>query len=327
MADNKKPLVSIIITSYTMKRFKDICDLLDSIKEQSYPNLEVIFVAERSRELYEVVKAYAKKRGVPNFKAIFNDGEGGLSASRNLGIKHAEGGIIGFLDDDAVPSRTWTEELVKSFSAYNDVIGVTGPALPLWEDKSLSWFPKELYWIIGCSDWKGLSGICYVECAWGVNMAFRREAFSIAHFADLYTKGAYKEGKVGPVGDDIHFSFKVKRLSNKYILYNPHVKVWHKVPSYKLSSKYVRRYAFWQGYSDAMFKNILGAASERLKSECGLLRSIIGEAIPSTIRQLTKDHENALKRFRVLIEALIFFSLGYVSYLIPKLVVITKNLA
>ena len=52
----KEPLLSIVITSYTMERFKDICDLFDSIKLQTYQNLEVIFVAERSRELYEKVK-------------------------------------------------------------------------------------------------------------------------------------------------------------------------------------------------------------------------------------------------------------------------------
>ena len=65
------PLLSIVITSYTMERFKDICDLFDSIKSQTIlnptqqtqetqPTLEVIFVAERSRELYERVKAYAE---------------------------------------------------------------------------------------------------------------------------------------------------------------------------------------------------------------------------------------------------------------------------
>ena len=54
-----------------MERLKDICDLLDSIKSQTIlnptqqtqetqPTLEVIFVAERSRELYERVKAYAE---------------------------------------------------------------------------------------------------------------------------------------------------------------------------------------------------------------------------------------------------------------------------
>jgi len=68
----KKPLLSIIITSYTMERLKDICDLLDSIKSQTILNptqqtqgtqqtIEAIFVAGRSRELYERVKEYGER--------------------------------------------------------------------------------------------------------------------------------------------------------------------------------------------------------------------------------------------------------------------------
>jgi len=89
-----KPLLSIVVTSYTMDRFKDICDLFDSILNQSlvispqsivplpYSQnidsrlrtqdsglsiIEVIFVAERSRELYEKVKEYGERIGLPNF--------------------------------------------------------------------------------------------------------------------------------------------------------------------------------------------------------------------------------------------------------------------
>ena len=69
------PLLSIIITSYTMERFKDICDLLDSIKSQTLLNptqqtqetqqtIEVIFVAERSRELYNKVKQFVSQQSV-----------------------------------------------------------------------------------------------------------------------------------------------------------------------------------------------------------------------------------------------------------------------
>ena len=32
--NSKHPLLSIIVTSYTMERFEDICDLFDSIKKR-----------------------------------------------------------------------------------------------------------------------------------------------------------------------------------------------------------------------------------------------------------------------------------------------------
>lgn len=322
----KQPLLSIIITSYTVNRLKDIFELLDSLKNQTYSNIEIIFVAERSMELYERVKDYAERNGVSNIKMVFYPTELGISEARNTGVRHARGDIIAFIDDDAVPSTTWAEEIVKTFVKHNDVIGVSGPVLPLFEDPSLKWFPEEFYWMIGCTAWKGLKEKADLEYAWGVNMAFRREAFNFSFFKDRYTKGAHEEGKIGPVGDDREFSFTVKMKTGKRILYNPDVKVLHKVSGYKLTSKFIRRYAFWQGYSDAMFKHILKASSERLRSEYYVLRRIILHLLPSIASELLSDRKITLKKLRVIIETLLYFTLGYFSYLITELTIATKKL-
>lgn len=149
-------LLSIVVTSYTLERLQDIFELLDSIRAQTYPNIETIFVAERSRELYERVKTYAEEKAVPNMMAVFNNGEPGQSPARNLGIKHANGDIIAFVDDDVVLFPDWAEEMVKTYED-DSIIGVTGPAFPLWEDESLQWLPEEFYWILGCSNFSGVS--------------------------------------------------------------------------------------------------------------------------------------------------------------------------
>ena len=321
-----KSLLSIIITSYTVNRLKDIFELLDSIKNQTYSNIEIIFVAERSRELYERVKDYAEKNGVSNIKMVFYPTELGISEARNTGVRHARGDIIAFIDDDAVPSTTWAEEIAKTFVEHSDVIGVSGPVLPLFEDPSLKWFPEEFYWMIGCTAWKGLKEKADLEYAWGVNMAFRKEAFNFSFFKDRYTKGAHEEGKIGPVGDDREFSFTVKMKTGKRILYNPNVKVLHKVSGYKLTSKFIRRYAFWQGYSDAMFKHVLRATGERLRSEYEVVHRIIFNLLPLIISELFSDRQTAFKKLGVLVETLVYFSIGYISYLIPGLTHITKNL-
>jgi glycosyltransferase involved in cell wall biosynthesis len=310
----KQPLLSIIITSYTANRLKDIFELLDSLKNQTYSNIEIIHIAERSRELYERVKDYAEKNGVSNIKMVFYPTELGISEARNTGVRHARGDIIAFIDDDAVPSTTWAEEIVKTFVEHTDIIGVSGPVLPLFEDPSLKWFPEEFYWMIGCTAWKGLKEKADLEYAWGVNMAFRKEAFNFSFFKDRYTKGVHEEGKIGPVGDDWEFSFTVKMKTGKRILYNPNVKVLHKVSGYKLTSKFIRRYAFWQGYSNAMFKDKLKATRERLKTEYDLLHKIIFRLIPSIAREFMANRNVALKKLKITVEALLYFSFGYISY-------------
>lgn len=143
----ERPRLSVVITSYTTDRIKDIIELLDAIGAQSYRQLEIMFVAESSRQLYEQIVAYRRRNHAPGMTVLFNEGEPGLSAARNLGIEHAKGDIIAFIDDDALPFPDWADKIVEVYQD-DSVIGVTGPILPLWEDGSMDWFPKELDWIL-----------------------------------------------------------------------------------------------------------------------------------------------------------------------------------
>jgi glycosyltransferase involved in cell wall biosynthesis len=173
------PLFSIIITSYTAERLNDIYELLNSIKEQTYLHTEIIFIVERSKDLMDKIHSFGVGNNIPNLNVLFYEAERGLSAARNVGIKQANGDIIAFVDDDVLLYPDWAEKMVK---AYKDdaIIGVTGPAFPLWEDTSMDWFPKEFYWIISCTAWDAEDHIKEVRNAWGMNMSFKREAFKKA---------------------------------------------------------------------------------------------------------------------------------------------------
>ena len=170
------PLLSIIITAYTTERLADIYELLKSIKSQTYANTETIFVVERSKQLLERVRSYASEYNIPNLKVLFNDGEPGLSAARNVGIKAANGDIIAFVDDDVLLYPDWAEKMA---SAHRDdsIIGVTGPAIPLWEDPSMAWFPQEFYWIISCTAWDPEDCVKEVRNAWGMNISGEKQYY------------------------------------------------------------------------------------------------------------------------------------------------------
>ena len=170
------PLLSIIITAYTAERLNDIYDLLKSIKSQTYLNTETIFVVEHSYELLGKVNSYAVELNILHLKVFFNDGEPGLSAARNVGIKAASGDIIAFVDDDVLLYPDWAEKMVKAFC--NDcIIGITGPALPLWEDDSMAWFPQEFYWIISCTAWDDENRVKEVRNAWGMNISGEKQYY------------------------------------------------------------------------------------------------------------------------------------------------------
>ncbi len=312
----EQPLLSIIITSYTMDRLEDILGLLDSVKAQTYSNFETIFVAERSVELLNRVRAYASEKDALNLKVIFNDGEMGLSAARNLALKEAKGDIIAFVDDDVVLFPDWAEEMVK---AYEDdsIIGVTGPAFPLWEDESMSWFPEEFYWIISCTAWCDWNEMREVRNAWGMNMSFLREAFDkCGPFLNEF--GFHK----GPMAEDNEFSLRVRSQTEKSIVYSPRVRLWHRVHKYRLSRKFIKERAYWIGHSRRMMKKLYPESdkgSDLLSQEHQLLKRIFTRLFPSILSGLFKNPVIAWRKLRVTATALTFVTLGYYSHLVPIL--------
>ncbi len=50
------PLLSVVLTTRTTDRLNDLYELLDSLKAQSYKNIEVVFLAEKLTELMDKVR-------------------------------------------------------------------------------------------------------------------------------------------------------------------------------------------------------------------------------------------------------------------------------
>ncbi len=340
---SSQPLLSIIITSYTIERLNDTYELLDSIEAQTYPNIETIFVAERSQELYEKVKRRLEEilgdsmetrsdsietldqspnlnESLPisrhvSFKVIFNHGEPGLSAARNVGIKQAKGDIIAFVDDDVALFPDWAEEMVKTYGD-DSIIGVTGPAFPLWEDESMSWFPEEFYWIISCTAWCDWSEKTEVRNAWGMNMSFKAEAFQKCG-AFLNEFGFHK----GPMAEDNEFSLRVRAKTGKNIVYCPSVRLWHRVHNYRLSQRFIKERAYWIGYSRRMLKKTFPkteAGEDLLSQEHQLLKRIFTRLFPNIVKTFFTNPIIAWRKLSVTITALFFVAIGYYSHLLPS---------
>jgi len=322
----KSPPLSVVVTSYTMERFSDLCDLFDSIKEQtilkretegtapgkgdsSAPSpLEVVFVAERSRELMERVREYGEQIGLPSFKVVYNDGEPGLSAARNLGILNSSGEIIAFVDDDVILHPQWAEEVLKGFDD-NSVIGVTGPALPLWEDeKSMSWFPEEFSWIISCTNWFKCQEKREVRNAWGHNMAFRREVFRLCGLFDNdfgFHKGLYAE--------DNEFSLRARASTGRSIVFCPDMAVWHRIHKYRIGFKFMKERAYWIGRSRRSLRSLHGKGERNLlREEEALLRRIF-TSIPKSATLIIRRPRDGFRRLYLTGVALSFVTLGYLS--------------
>lgn len=119
------PLVSVIIPTYG--RSSKIANAIQSIKDQTYTNVEIIVVDdnvnnEEAREATQ--KTVAKFGDIKYIKNSHNLGGGG---SRNQGIKAATGEYIAFLDDDDEYEPTKIEKqlaLMQEKENQDDRVGL-----------------------------------------------------------------------------------------------------------------------------------------------------------------------------------------------------------
>lgn len=316
------PKISIIITSYTIDRLKDIRELLDSIKAQTYQGIETVFVAERSPELADSIRKYVIENDYSNLRVLYNEGEWGLSSARNLAIQKVSGDIIAFIDDDALLFPNWAEETVKTYTEDSSVIGVTGPILPQWEEEQMSWFPLEFYWVFSCTYWN-MPGITEVRNGYGANLSFLKEAFSSVGLlkTSLGVKGRGRSGWQEPGAEEADFSLRVKRKTGKRIVYNPLVRVKHKVYRYRITAKFVAKRAYWEGYAKAMLNHWYQPTSgERvLSTEYELLRRVLLKFLPDALAHLFFKPVTSLRQLWVAAVALSGVVSGYLSYQLSSL--------
>ena len=100
-------LISIIVPVYNVEAYIEKC--LDSIREQTYENLEVILVDDGSTDSSgKLCDEYASKDS--RFYVIHQENKGVLAA-RNAGIEKARGSYIGFVDSDDWIEKDMYEKL------------------------------------------------------------------------------------------------------------------------------------------------------------------------------------------------------------------------
>lgn len=324
------PALSLVVTTYTEDRLKDVAALLASVRRQTVHNLEVIFVGEGTAALCAEAERLARAIGVSRFRAILNTGPPGLSGARNAALPLIEGEIVAFVDDDVVLSPDWAEKLVDVFARDHSVVGIAGAAVPLWEDPQMGWLPEEFYWLISCTAWfDGRRGMS-MRNAWGVNMAFRRDAIAHAQFDERLggNVGATDGRKRGLLGEDTVFSLRVRESTHGgRIVYDPDIQVLHKIYRYRLTPRYVRRRAFWEGYTKAVLRRETGLAIAGAAGPEGrLLRRILLRLLPRTAGLLVRNPLLASRRLGFTMSTIFFVALGHASgrfgplgrYVVPR---------
>src|SRR5262245_22112216 len=102
------PFVTIVLPIYNRRAWVE--EQLDSLERQTYPGdrFEVIVVDNGSRDgAWEFVKERAKTTPI-RLSCYKNDDPVKVpAASRNFGIRHAQGEFVGFTDSDCQTDKNW----------------------------------------------------------------------------------------------------------------------------------------------------------------------------------------------------------------------------
>lgn len=117
-----KPDISVIVP--TVGRAEDLTECLNALTRQTFTNFEVIIVSKNSE-----TTAYLRGKYKQLSILIINENNKGLALARNNGLSYAKGEIVSFIDDDAIVSQGWAEEILKSFDKAQGVGGVSGPTI------------------------------------------------------------------------------------------------------------------------------------------------------------------------------------------------------
>lgn len=133
--EDKKPLVSVIMTAKNFERFVD--EAIASIMNQTYKNLELVVVDDASTDkTADIIRGWEKKDG--RVVAIFNTESILPSRARNKAAQIARGKYLAILDSDdvALPERLSTQvdymethPELAAIGSHAEIIDVNGKHL------------------------------------------------------------------------------------------------------------------------------------------------------------------------------------------------------
>ena len=114
-------LISIVIPVYNAEKYLEQC--LNSIKNQTYKNFEVILVNDGSDDNSEnICKSFSEEDA--RFK-YFTKSNGGASSARNFGLDNVTGDYITFIDADDWVDENHLEVLINNIKDNNSDMAIS----------------------------------------------------------------------------------------------------------------------------------------------------------------------------------------------------------
>lgn len=291
--------VSVVIPTYSMDRYDDMTECLDSVLSQTYDDVEAVVVVDGNREVYERIEEEYDDEDLITFCS--RERAGPISRG-NMGGVLASGDIVALTDDDATPEEDWVERLVEMYDKY-DAVAAGGRIEPDWVAGEADYIPEEFYWLIGATHRGFAEEEGEVRNTFGANLSFKREAFM--------ELGGIKLGGISNSsiqGRESEFCARLRDEYGKGVIYNPDAVVYHKIYDYRTEVWWLHKRAFWQGYSKRGMEKLVPESSGE---ESEFLSDLIFEYLPDRLRGALGGSTVEAKKFVMLLTLTAFVGFGY----------------
>lgn len=127
--------ISVICPVYNVKLYLKRC--INSILLQSYKNFELLLIDDGSTDGSEVIcNTFEKKDS--RIRVIHQENQG-VSAARNIGLDHAKGTYIAFIDADDIVNSKYLEQLYNNLTKNNADISICNYFHFVSEDDIKNW--------------------------------------------------------------------------------------------------------------------------------------------------------------------------------------------
>jgi glycosyltransferase involved in cell wall biosynthesis len=118
-----QPAASVVIGVYN--RSRQIVPCLESLLASTFQDFEIVLVEDHSTDdSAEVLERFRGAHPGSRIHVIHNERNLGACGARNVGIDHAHGAWMFFIDSDCIVEPTWLEEMIRATAG--GAVGLSG---------------------------------------------------------------------------------------------------------------------------------------------------------------------------------------------------------
>lgn len=245
---NSRPKIVLCICTYD--RYDLLPKAIESATKQTLPVDQFdILVIDNSPD-HNRAEAFGKRFASIENLTYFIERTPGLANARNVAVAMTRAPLIAYMDDDAVASPAWLQEILNAFKIFGGTAMIVGGRVdPIWSAPRPSWVHESMLGNLSVINWGGEARVAAPkEWVAGTNIAFRTSAV-LENGGFARNLGRIGSGSSLLSNEEIQLVEKIC-ASGGVTIYAPEAKVDHLVDASRLTRTWFRKRSAWQAVSD-----------------------------------------------------------------------------